>query len=111
MNRQTFVLAAVMATSGLSAAGSAEAAPPFGAHPALRGAASAEPAGIDPNTFIVAHPAGLALRRGHANHEHPAIASARAVRALDPNAFLVQPPASVSWAPAPDASARVATLR
>jgi len=54
---------------------------------------------IDPNTFIVGHPASPTWRAGHANHEHPAVTQARAakVAGIDPNTFTVQPPASVQW--------------
>lgn len=59
-------------------------------------------AGIDANTFIVRHPAGLALRGGHANAEHPAVAMARQAKsAINANEFIVQPPASVTWAQGP----------
>lgn len=67
--------------------------------------------GIDPNTFILGHPASPTTRGGHANHEHPAIIVARraATPSIDPNTFIVQPPASVTWLPAPqDDDARVA---
>ena len=52
--------------------------------------------GLDPNTFIVAHPAQLLLKRGHAGHEHPALTSKRLadVAAVDANTFLSsRPPA------------------
>jgi len=54
---------------------------------------------IDPNTFIVAHPAQLTLRSGHAGHEHPALTARRdaAAAGIDTNTFLVQPPASATW--------------
>lgn len=67
--------------------------------------------GIDPNTFILGHPASPTTRGGHANHEHPAIIVARraATPSIDPNTFIVQPPASVTWLPAPqDDAARFA---
>ena len=69
-----------------------------GAHPAV-GVHNAVQ-GIDPNTFIVAHPAQLLLKRGHAGHEHPALATKRLadVAGVDANTFLVQPPASTTWA-------------
>jgi hypothetical protein len=58
--------------------------------------------GIDPNTFILGHPASPTTRGGHANHEHPAIIVARRATtpSIDPNTFIVQPPASVTWLPA-----------
>jgi hypothetical protein len=69
------------------------------------GAAQAEPpafvgSGIDPNTFIVGHPASPRWKVAHANHEHPAVVQARLARqvtAIDPNTFIVQPPASTRW--------------
>ena len=66
-------------------------------HPAL-GVERTAPAAVDPNTFIVGHPASPRVRGGHANDEHPALAqrSARSlVKAIDPNTFRVLPPASV----------------
>lgn len=55
--------------------------------------------GIDPQTFIVAHPARLALPHRHANQEHPAVAQQRAgsAAAIDVNAYRVQPPSPVRW--------------
>ena len=69
-----------------------------GSHPAVLAHSAVQ--GIDPNTFIVAHPAQLLLKRGHAGHEHPALATKRLadVAAVDANTFLVQPPASTTWA-------------
>lgn len=79
-------------------------------HPALRGEKPAA-ATIDPNTFIVAHPAGLALRGGHANHAHPAEQARQNAAVLDTNHFLVQPPSSVHWVAAPEAELTVAAAR
>ncbi len=54
--------------------------------------------GIDPNTFIVGHPASPRWVVPHANGEHPAVLQARQARAaIDANTFLVQPPATVLW--------------
>lgn len=54
--------------------------------------------GIDPNTFIVGHPASPRWVLTHANGEHPAVLQARQTRAaVDVNTFLVQPPAAVQW--------------
>lgn len=64
---------------------------------------------IDPNTFIVGHPASPRWKAMHANHPHPAVVQAeRAGRppSIDANAFIVQPPASVRWVTAPDADSR-----
>ena len=57
---------------------------------------------IDPNTFIVGHPASprwVAPTVRHANGEHPAVLqAARAGQAqINANTFLVQPPASTTW--------------
>jgi hypothetical protein len=72
---------------------------------AATGAAMAEPtafigSAIDPNTFIVGHPASPRWKVAHANHEHPAVVQARLAlqgAAIDPNTFIVQPPASTRW--------------
>jgi len=112
MNRKQVVIGAVMALAALAAVSGVEAQT-FGAHPALRSTGTAAAAGIDPNTFIVAHPAGLALVPGHANHEHPAVSARRdaATPALDANRFTVQPPASVRWELMSQPQALVAALR
>lgn len=73
----------------------------FGAHPALDRGAVAAVSRIDPNTFIVAHPAGLTWRAGHANHAHPADVLSHRQATIDPNHFLVQPPSSVHWVETP----------
>ena len=54
---------------------------------------------VDPNTFVVGHPASPRWQVTHANHEHPAVVAARQAReaGVDPNTFLVQPPAQVTW--------------
>ena len=59
---------------------------------------------IDPNTFIVGHPASPRWVLAHANHEHPAVVQARLANpaAIDPNTFIVQPPATVTWLEASD---------
>ena len=104
LSRKHLVVVAVMALAAIAAATSVDAQT-FGRHPALRSTDTAPAApGIDPNTFIVAHPAGLALVHGHANHEHPAVAASREAQSaqVDPNLFIVQPPASVQWTLAPD---------
>ena len=68
---------------------------------------------IDPNTFLVGHPASPRWVVVHANHEHPAVVQARLARqaAVDPNTFIVQPPASVTWLAASDAPADVIAAR
>lgn len=71
-------------------------------------------AGLDPNTFIVGHPASPRWTTApvqHANGEHPAVLQARAARAahIDGNTFLVQPPATTRWlASAPQADVQLA---
>ncbi len=56
---------------------------------------------IDPNTFIVGHPASPTWTRPHSNAEHPAVLVAarmkQQVATIDANTFTVQPPASVRW--------------
>ena len=64
---------------------------------------------VDPDTFVVGHPASPRWQATHANHEHPAVVAARQAKdaGIDPNTFLVQPPAQVSWrAQAGDEGAR-----
>jgi len=112
MNRKNLVIAAVMLLSALAAASSVEAQT-VGAHLAMRGSAPRAAAGMDPNTFIVGHPAGLTFVHGHANHEHPAVATKREApgQPVDSNQFIVQPPAAVHWAPASEPAAQLAALR
>jgi hypothetical protein len=85
-------LAAVLLTAALAA--SAHAAP-------LQAAAVAAPySQIDPNIFILGHPASPHWKVVHAGGEHPAVMLARRAGhavAIDPNLFPVQPPASVRW--------------
>jgi len=108
-------LSALAALALVMAAGSAAAEPtqPFGWHPAL--VARPVPAGIDPNTFIVGHPASPTVRGGHANFEHPAVIVAHRAGGMgvDANTFIVQPPASVTWtvSPEPDSGTRLAALQ
>lgn len=56
---------------------------------------------IDPNTFIVGHPASPTWTRPHSNAEHPAVQVAARMKlqvaTIDANTFTVQPPASVRW--------------
>jgi hypothetical protein len=70
-------------------------------------------AGIDPNTFIVGHPASPTVRGGHANFEHPAVIVARRAVGIDANTFIVQPPVAVSWTVQPERAddTRLAALR
>ena len=61
--------------------------------------------GIDPNTFILGHPASPRWVHVRANQEHPAVLVARRAReveslklsSIDPNQFIVQPPSTVRW--------------
>lgn len=84
-------------------------------HPAVL--MHAAPSGINPNTFIVGHPAspkwGATATPVRANAEHPAVLVARRANVphIDVNAFLVQPPATITWTLGPrddDASVRLA---
>ena len=61
------------------------------------------PSQIDPNTFIVGHPASPTWKRVQPNGSHPAVlvAARAAANAPDSNTFLVQPPASVRWTASP----------
>jgi hypothetical protein len=102
-------VAAIAAVFALAHAATAQT---FGSHPALSRSAAAPVAQIDPNTFIVAHPAGLALRSGHANYAHPADVTSHQQATIDTNRFLVQPPSSVTWGLAPlDTTVAVAAPR
>lgn len=79
-------------------------------HPAI-GRAAVAAVSIDPNTFIVAHPARLALRAGHANFAHPADVLSHVPGTLDTNHFLVQPPSAVRWVEVPAAPFAVTAAR
>lgn len=93
-------LAPLAAIAALVVAASAQAQ--TFSHPALGHQGVAPAAQIDWNTFVVAHPAGLALRTGHANHAHPADVLSHQHATIDTNHFLVQPPSAVRWVAAPD---------
>ena len=84
-----------------------------GQHPAVFAPRSLP--GVNPNTFVVGHPASPRNRLVHANAPHPAVltwaAAQAAGRPVDGNAFLVQPPASVRWTLAPAADSAVAASR
>lgn len=74
-------------------------------HPAVR--VLVAPSSINPNTFIVGHPASPTWGRAapvHANGEHPAVLVARRsnVPHIDVNTFIVQPPATTAWTIAPE---------
>jgi hypothetical protein len=87
--------------------------------PATAALAAGPQAGIDPNTFIVGHPASPSWKRVHANQEHPAVLVARRaqqqadahVSQLDANLFIVQPPASVRWLAAAPAPVQLAAVQ
>jgi hypothetical protein len=95
-------IAAAAIALAWGAAAPAQAQPPF-CHPAAT--AACEAPHIDPNTFLVGHPASPTTRAGHANFDHPAVVVARnaARPGIDPNTFLVQPPVAVTWLARPEA--------
>ena len=70
---------------------------------------------VDPNTFLVGHPASPRWVVTHANHEHPAVVIARQAAEgrmpVDPNTFIVQPPAAVTWLERSDAPESVAVAK
>ncbi len=74
---------------------------------------AADQSRIDPNTFIVRHPASPSWKVRHSNGEHPAVmVNARAAATSpDSNRFLVQPPASVRWTPQAEAVVLAAVPR
>lgn len=55
--------------------------------------------GVNPNTFIVGHPASPSWKRTHSHAEHPAVQQRARdlLNAIDSNTFRVQPPAGVRW--------------
>jgi len=69
---------------------------------------------IDPNTFILGHPASPHWKVVHAGSEHPAVLVARRAAqppVIDPNLFPVQPPASVRWLASGDEAGTVVAVR
>jgi len=110
MNHPALIaLALIGAAAALPAA-----AEDVGQHPAVFAPRSL-PA-VNPNTFLVGHPASPRNRAGHANHEHPAVtrwAGQAAQPSLDTNTYLVQPPAAVRWTlgPATDTVLAAGTAR
>ena len=107
ITKQTLWIAFVALVATLCAVVGAQAQA-LGQHPAVlvKRAASS----IDPNTFIVAHPAQVTLKSGHAGHEHPAVTARREAGAagVDANTFLVQPPASTTWTVEPAVAVQLA---
>ena len=85
------VLLALTALVGASLAHAED----VGQHPAVY--APRQRPSVNPSTFIVAHPAALNWRAGHAGFDHPAVVTKREAAHVDTNAYLVQPPAPVSW--------------
>lgn len=85
------ILVAAMLAAGTGLTAAAEPAMP--ASPAVIGSS------IDPNTFIVGHPASPRWKRAHSHAEHPAVQLRQRgqIKAIDSNAFRVQPPAGVRW--------------
>jgi hypothetical protein len=78
-------------------------------------AQAAHAGGIDPNTYIVGHPASprwIAQPHVHAGQDHPAVQVARLGQHLDPNQYRVGPPASTHWTVTPvSVQVAVATQR
>jgi len=107
-----WAVAALALAAGAASANDGVAAHANAEHPAVVQARLAHAGTIDPNTFILGHPASPRWIVVHANHEHPAVTQARLAHAnpgsIDPNTFIVQPPASVRWLPASDAPEQVA---
>lgn len=106
MNTRLFLLPLALIAAGTCQIAAAE---DVGQHPAVF--APRQLPAVNPNTFIVGHPASPRTRAGHANSEHPAVTLAAAARpgAVDGNTFLVQPPASVQWTLGPAAPLLAAT--
>ena len=99
MNTQQtrWIAVVALAATFCAVVGAQAEAQTLGQHPAVR--VKQAPQSIDPNTFIVAHPAQVTLKSGHAGFEHPALTARRdaAAAGIDANTFLVQPPASTTW--------------
>lgn len=94
-----------LAAAALAGAASLAQAEDVGQHPAVF--APRQLPAVNPSTFIVAHPAALSWRAGHANFEHPAVVAKGEAQHVDTNAYLVQPPTPVQWIatiPAPTAT-------
>ncbi len=107
MNKTSVILLALMSAG----AGQLASAQDVGQHPAVF--APRNLPGIDPNTFVVGHPASPHNRAGHANFDHPAVtawAARRQGMVIDTNAYLVQPPAAVRWTLAPAADVVLASV-
>ncbi len=103
MNASRLAYITIVVLAALAAVNQADAQT-VATHPALSRTAVAPAVTIDPNRFLVGHPAGGLPRALHANHDHPAVTVyERGAPALDTDHFLVQPPSPVRWA---DASAQ-----
>ena len=99
--------------TALLAAGAQAQTPATTAAPQATTAGKAYSA-IDPNTFILGHPASPRWQVVHANQAHPAVRVALAARGaavVDANTFIVQPPASVTWLAEPATVALVAIAK
>jgi len=103
MNTRFFRTAALALTAA-AAAGTAFAQDVqehrLGQHPAVL--VQRQAAHIDPNTFIVGHPAGLAwVATPSMTYDHPAVAVARMARqdreAAQLALYLAQPPMAAAW--------------
>src|SRR5262245_17159449 len=87
-------LAAALVLGSLATSAIAEG---LGEHPAVAVARTWDTRGIDPNTFIVLHPAAPRfLAESQTLGEHPAVIVARTwdTRGIDPNTFIVLHPAA-----------------
>lgn len=107
ITRVVFAVAIIGAGILIAAAAQAGEQAPMSQHPAVLLQADVSALklkrSLDPQTFIVAHPARLALSNGHANGEHPALAMQRQALTprIDVNTYLVQPPSATVWTVAP----------
>ena len=93
------VLGTALLAASLSGTGLAYAGDLGQQHPAvlLQSDVTALKQVVNPNTFMPAHPARLALVGGHSNKAHPAVLMAQQAAHLDTNAYRVQPPAATQW--------------
>jgi hypothetical protein len=107
ITRVAFAVAVISAGFLIAVAATAAQAGEMSQHPAVLKQAdvSALQRGIVPQTFLVRHPARLALRSGHTNGEHPALAVQRQAESpnIDVNTYLVQPPSATRWTLSPAA--------
>ena len=104
------VVATAIAWAGISCAIAQQADAPsdhvLGQHPAVL--VQQQRQSIDPNRYIVAHPAGLSvIATPSPTYDHPAVAVARLYRQgagqLEQK-YLAQPPVGAAWLRQPDAA-------